>query len=453
MAPTRDPGDRELAGPFASPRPRTGSAHVRQLRPQDWRVWRELRLRALADAPDAFAETLAQARARGDEDWSELASRPGVAQLVAERAGAPAGMAVAVIDAEDPARADLFGMWVAPEARSAGLGGALVDAALAWTRGRAVLELSLRVAEGNEAARALYLGRGFRETGEQAELREGGGLQSRTMVARRPPLVMGVVNVTPDSFSDGGRFLDPAAAIDHGLSLAAAGADLLDVGGEATNPRAAPIDAREELRRVLPVIEALAAAGATVSIDTTKAEVARAAVAAGARLVNDVSGGLFDPEMPAALAGLDATYIAGHLRGASLPEVFGAEATVAWTDVARELAQRLDALPAEVRARAWVDPGLGFGKGADPEANLDLLRHAGDLRRALRRPVVVGPSRKRFLHRLAAAGAGAGAAADPAMLDAATIGACLGAVRGGAQVLRVHNVALLRAALAVYTRL
>jgi len=444
-----------------------GPARVRQLSPQDWPLWRDLRLRALADAPDAFGETLAQAQARSDEGWSGFAARPDVAQLVAERAGAPVGMALAVIDAEDPARANLYAMWVAPEARGQGTGGALVDAALAWVRARAVLELSLRVTEGNAAARGLYLARGFRETGERALLRGGGGgaadaadadaagPHSCTMTLRRPPLVMGVVNVTPDSFSDGGRFLDPAAAIDHGLLLAAAGADLLDVGGEATNPRAAPIDAREELRRVLPVIEALAAAGLTVSVDTTKAEVARAAVAAGARLVNDVSGGLFDPAMPAALAGLDATYIAGHLRGATLADVFAAEGTVAWADVARELAQRLEALPADARARAWIDPGLGFGKGADPEGNLDLLRHAGDLRRAVRRPVVVGPSRKRFLRRVvAAAGAAAtAAAADTATLDAATLGACLGAVRGGAQVLRVHNVALLRAALAVYTRL
>jgi dihydropteroate synthase len=321
------------------------------------------------------------------------------------------------------------------------------------------------------------------------------------MALRQMPLVMGVVNVTPDSFSDGGRYLDPAAAIDHGLALAADGADLLDVGGEATNPRAAPIDAREELRRVLPVIEALAAAGATVSIDTTKAEVARAAVAAGAAIVNDVSGGLFDPAMAEALADLDATYIAGHLRGASLAEVFAREpagAPPTWAEVAVELGQRLAALPPAVRARAWVDPGVGFGKGADPEANLGLLRRAGELRLAVRRPVVVGPSRKRFLRRLldgerggavagavaagaavagaAAAGAtmAAGAAAagatvadvtrrsvtapgvtapDVMTLDAATVGACLAAVRGGAQVLRVHNVALLRAALAVYTKI
>src|SRR5438105_4818156 len=122
------------------------------------------------------------------------------------------------------------------------------------------------------------------------------------------PLIMGVVNVTPDSFSDGGAFLDAKAAIEHGLVLAREGADIVDVGGEATNPKAQPIDAAEELRRVLPVIEGLAAAGVRVSIDTTKAEVARRAVAAGAAIVNDVSGGLFDPKMLPALASLDVTF-------------------------------------------------------------------------------------------------------------------------------------------------
>jgi len=422
-----------------------GDGGVRQLRPDEWPLWRALRLRALADAPEAFGEALAHAQARPDEGWREFAARPDVAQLVAERDGAPAGMAAAVIDPEDPARADLYAMWVAPEARGRGAGRALAEAALRWTRRRGALELSLGVAETNEPARALFLGCGFRETGARRPLREAGGGESRVLVARRPPLVMGVVNVTPDSFSDGGRYLEPAAAIAHGLAQVEGGADLIDVGGEATNPRAAPTGAGEELRRVLPVIEGLAAAGATVSIDTTKAQVARAAVAAGAAIVNDISGGLFDPEMPGALAGLDVIYIAGHLRGATLAEVFAREGSVSWEDVAADLGQRLAALPAEVRARAWVDPGLGFGKGADPEANLDLIRRAGDLRRAVRRPVIVGPSRKRFLRRLVGD-------ASVTALDAATIGACLGAVRGGAQALRVHNVALLRAALAVYTR-
>jgi dihydropteroate synthase len=260
---------------------------------------------------------------------------------------------------------------------------------------------------------------------------------------------MGVVNVTPDSFSDGGRYLDVDAAVAHGLQLLREGADILDVGGEATNPRARPVTADEELRRALPVVERLAAAGATVSIDTTKASVARAAVAAGARIINDVSGGLFDADMRDAIGG--ATYIAGHLRGSSLAEVFGKEAPGAlpldWRTVADELADRLAVLPAGARDRAWVDPGLGFGKGADPEANLLLLQHCGDIGARLGRPVVIGASRKRFVRRAFGVHDD-----DIAALDAASVAASLDAIRAGANVVRVHNVALLRAALALYTK-
>jgi dihydropteroate synthase len=257
---------------------------------------------------------------------------------------------------------------------------------------------------------------------------------------------MGVVNVTPDSFSDGGLYLDPDAAIAHGLSLVRDGADLLDVGGEATNPRARPIPADEELARVLPVVRGLVAAGATVSIDTTKAEVARAAVAAGAAIVNDVSGGLFDPTMAAAVDELGVTYIAGHLRGRTLAEVFAAEAPASWREVAAELGERLAALSPAARARAWVDPGVGFGKGADPIGNFALLHHAGDLGRALGRPVVVGPSRKRFLRSMVQG------EVTLELLDVASAAACVGAAVRGASVLRTHNVALLTAGLTVYTK-
>ena len=261
---------------------------------------------------------------------------------------------------------------------------------------------------------------------------------------------MGVVNVTPDSFSDGGAYLDAEAAVAHGRRLLDEGADLLDVGGEASNPRATPVAADEELRRVLPVIERLAAAGARVSVDTTKAVVARAAVGAGASIVNDVSGGLFDPAMAATVGELPGvTYIAGHLRGRTLAEVFAAEAPTDWREVAAELSDRLAALPEPARSRAWIDPGVGFGKGADPEGNLALLRRAGDLGRALGCPVVVGPSRKRFVKRLLSEAQ----QRDPLALDVASVAACLGAVRWGATIVRTHNVALLRAALAVYTRL
>jgi dihydropteroate synthase len=156
---------------------------------------------------------------------------------------------------------------------------------------------------------------------------------------------------------------------------------------------------------------------------------------------------LFDPGMPDAIG--DATYIAGHLRGRSLAEVFAAEATGGfhWQVVADELADRLAVLPACVRERAWVDPGLGFGKGADPEVNLALLRHSGDLGARLGRPVVVGPSRKRFVRRAFSVHDD-----DIAALDAASVAASLDAIRAGANVVRVHNVALLRAALALYTK-
>jgi dihydropteroate synthase len=272
---------------------------------------------------------------------------------------------------------------------------------------------------------------------------------------RKRVLVMGVVNVTPDSFSDGGKFLGLEPAVAHGMQLWRDGADVLDVGGEATNPKSQPIDADEEMRRVLPVIERLVKAGARVSVDTTKAAVARAAVAAGAKIVNDVSGGLFDPEMARTVASLDGvTYILGHLRGRTIAEVFSNEPVglamlqqpITWREVAAELGERLAALPAEARQRTWVDPGVGFGKGADPDVNLGLLRDAGELSRAVGCPVVVGPSRKRFLKTLV------GMEPDALTLDVASVAACLAAVRGGAQVLRVHNVALLRTALAVYTK-
>ena len=258
---------------------------------------------------------------------------------------------------------------------------------------------------------------------------------------------MGVVNVTPDSFSDGGRFLHTDAAIAHGLQLVRDGADLLDVGGEATNPRARPVSVDEELARVRPVVAELAR-HARVSIDTTKAEVAREALRAGATIVNDVSGGLFDPAMRDALPP-GVTYICGHLRGRSLAEVFRDEnGAVTWQEVAAELAARIAELPSFIEV--WVDPGLGFGKGADPTVNEELVLHAGDLGGVLGRPVVIGPSRKRYLRRrLVERGIAEPTEAD---LDRATVEECLRAAAAGASVLRVHNVALLRTALTAYNK-
>lgn len=265
------------------------------------------------------------------------------------------------------------------------------------------------------------------------------------------PYIMGVVNVTPDSFSDGGAFLDVDAAVAHGERLVEGGADLLDIGGEATNPRAAPITADEELRRVVPVIERLAArVRVPLSVDTTKAAVARAAIAAGAEIVNDVAGGRFDADTPRVAAELGAAYICGHLRGRTIAEVFAAEAPASWLEVADELAARLAAFPGD-RARVWVDPGLGFGKGGDPACNAALIRHAGDLAARTGCPVVLGPSRKRFLARMI--GAATVQDADTARLDAATVGACLAGVAAGAHVLRVHDPGLLRDALVVYSEI
>ncbi len=264
------------------------------------------------------------------------------------------------------------------------------------------------------------------------------------------PYVMGVVNVTPDSFSDGGRHASVEAAVAHGVALVEAGADLLDIGGEATNPKAQPVDLDEELRRVLPVIEGLAArVTVPLSVDTTKAAVARAAVAAGAEIINDISGGLFDPQMAAAVDETGAAYVCTHLRGGTLAEVFAAEGAVPWSDVARELRERLALLSDAARARTLVDPGLGFGKGADPAGNAALVTHAGDLADALGRPVLLGPSRKRFVGRLI----GRGDAASAAELEAGTLGVCLAAVKAGAHVLRVHDVQLLNAALIAYTKI
>lgn len=254
---------------------------------------------------------------------------------------------------------------------------------------------------------------------------------------------MGVVNVTPNSFSESTRYPDPGEAIDHALRLVSDGADIVDVGGEATNPRAEPVSAAEELRRIVPVVERLVGAGLAVSIDTTKAEVARVAVAGGVRYVNDISGGLFDPHMSGSIG--QATYICGHLRGHTLREVFADERPAPWTAVANELAARVRELSPDARARAWVDPGIGCGKGADPTTNLELVRHCGDLGRVVGCPVVVGVSRKRFLRVLLGR-----PDASELELDQASVRVSLEAVQAGARMVRIHNVALLRTALRAY---
>ncbi len=250
-------------------------------------------------------------------------------------------------------------------------------------------------------------------------------------------LVMGVVNVTPDSFSDGGQWFDADRAVAHGLELLAQGADLLDVGGESTRPGAARVPQDEELRRVLPVVRALVAEGAIVSVDTTRPAVALAGVEAGAVVVNDVSGGLADAGMRRVVAETGVVYVAMHWRGhADVMDALAVYDDVV-TDVRDELARRVDELVAVgVRPEQVVlDPGLGFAKpGQD---NWPLLAHL-DVLGALGRPVLVGASRKRFLGHLLAGPDGV--PVPPADRDRATAAVSALAAVAGAWCVRVHEV-------------
>jgi dihydropteroate synthase len=259
--------------------------------------------------------------------------------------------------------------------------------------------------------------------------------------------VMGIVNVTPDSFSDGGRFLDPHAAIAHGLALVEDGADLLDVGGESTRPGADPVDDAEEHRRVLPVVEALAArAGVPISVDTTKASVADAALRAGARVVNDVSGGRFDPEVLDVVADHGAGYVVMHMRG----EPRTMQDAPRYDDVVREVGDFLAARADVTRAAGIaplalaLDPGIGFGKTT--AHNVELLAHLDVLVARLDAPIVVGASRKRFLGALV--GSSGAEAIDGR--DDGTLATTVWAVGLGARVVRVHDVRSTTRAVALY---
>jgi dihydropteroate synthase len=261
---------------------------------------------------------------------------------------------------------------------------------------------------------------------------------------------MGVVNVTPDSFSDGGSFLDPDAAIAHACELVSEGADILDIGGESTRPGADPVSADEELRRVLPVLEGVAAASvdAQVSIDTSKAPVARAAIAAGARIVNDVSALRGDPEMAELVADSGAECCLMHMLGD--PRTMQSDPR--YRDVVDEVKAFLEErLSFAVRAgvseeRIMLDPGIGFGKTL--AHNLTLLRRLGELR-TLGRPLVVGTSRKSFIGRIAADAAGVSEPVAASGRLPGTIATNVLALERGASVFRVHDVAPVRDALAV----
>jgi dihydropteroate synthase len=256
------------------------------------------------------------------------------------------------------------------------------------------------------------------------------------------PSVMGVINVTPDSFSDGGVFDDDIAAIAHARRLIGEGASIVDVGGESTRPGAAPVPAQEELRRVVPVVEGIAALGlaARISVDTMKLEVARAAVEAGATYVNDVTAFRHDPDLAGLVAdrGLDCCLM--HMLGEPRTMQQDPRYDDGVSDVKAFLAERLAAAVAAgvAEERVQLDPGIGFGKTL--EHNLELLRRLGEIA-ALGRPVVLGTSRKSFIGRLTGR--------DVAGRVHGTVATCVLGYERGARVFRVHDVAAVHDGLSV----
>lgn len=256
------------------------------------------------------------------------------------------------------------------------------------------------------------------------------------------PLVMGILNVTPDSFSDGGENFPHEAAVARGLQLVDDGADILDVGGESTRPQSTPVPADEELRRVVPVVRALAGqVSVPISIDTTKAVVARAALDAGADIVNDISGLTFDAEMIDVCRRTGAGVVCMHIQGTPQTMQIAPRYDDCVRDVSAWLRARLERLFAEGIApdRIVLDPGIGFGK--TPQHNVELLSHARDLH-ALGRPLLVGHSRKRFLGKLL------GRKVDER--DSGTVGVAIALAQQGVEILRVHDVRAVRDALVAW---
>ena len=277
-------------------------------------------------------------------------------------------------------------------------------------------------------------------------------------VAPRRPRLMGVLNVTPDSFSDGGRFLDPGAAVRHGLAMERHGAAILDVGGESTRPGSLPVPTEEEIGRVVPVVADLfSRSDCLLSIDTRKAEVARVAIEAGCRLVNDVSGGLHDPSILDLVAEREVDYVCMHMRGT--PETM--QSDVRYDDPTAEIVAALrERVAACLKAgialhKIVLDPGIGFGKRlAD---NLDVLRRLPELR-SLGLPILMGVSRKSFIAHLTRSQdprdlQGASAEDSPSDRIGGTAAALAACVRGGAEILRVHDVGVMSEAVQMATAL
>ncbi len=256
------------------------------------------------------------------------------------------------------------------------------------------------------------------------------------------PRLMGVVNVTPDSFSDGGNFADAATAIEHGLAMREAGADILDIGGESTRPRAEPVDIEEELRRAIPVVHALSQAGAIVSIDTRRARVMKAAIAAGARIVNDVTALTGDRGSVDIVAGSSVALVLMHMQG----DPRNMQANPSYADAPLEIrdffVERLAACAAAgiAPARIAIDPGIGFGK--NDRHNIEVLQNLG-LLHELGVAISLGVSRKSFIARLSRR-------EPPKQRLAGSLAAGLAGLNQGVQILRVHDVAETRQALAIW---
>lgn len=256
------------------------------------------------------------------------------------------------------------------------------------------------------------------------------------------PLLMGIVNVTPDSFSDGGNWFEPENAVEHALKLATDGADILDIGGESTRPGAAPVDLHEELRRTIPVVQRVRdQSPLPISIDTYRAEVARQALDAGATIVNDISGLTFDPQMINVCAASDCGIVCMHIQGT--PQTMQIEPR--YDDVVAEISaffsERIQTLAdgGIDPQRVVLDPGIGFGKTADH--NLEILSHIAAFRR-LGRPVLIGHSRKGFLKKLL------NRPVDERLFG--TIGVAIAAAMQGADILRVHDIAAVRDAITAW---
>ena len=262
-------------------------------------------------------------------------------------------------------------------------------------------------------------------------------------------LVMGVLNVTPDSFSDGGRFNDPTIAINHALQMIQDGADIIDIGGESTRPGSDRITVKEELDRVLPVISALANSGVAISVDTMRAEVASAAIDAGACMINDVSGGKSDPEMLSYVATLNVPYILMHWRGPSNIMNTLTDYNDVVADVTREVSNQVDVAVAAgiARERIAIDPGIGFAKTVDQ--NWPILKHL-EVLEGLGLPILMGASRKKFLGELLAKD---GVARDSDERESATTAISTLMAARGIWAVRVHEVKASSDAIAVVDRI